>query len=124
MILVIDDSEEDRYFLKRLIWRVNQNFEILEFAYADSALDYLTDQDDGLIDTIFLDLNMPKFSGFDFLKSYRTRKRQIASAPRLYVVSGSIDPYERTVVEVLPEVSGYHSKPLKLEDIAQCIAAG
>ena len=77
-ILVVDDSETDRYLLKRLI----QKTELIEFIYevenGQEALDHLEkmllnsndEQEVRFPNIIFLDVNMPLLNGFEFLQKY------------------------------------------------------
>jgi DNA-binding response OmpR family regulator len=68
-VLIIDDSAEDRFSLKRMI----QECKLHEHEISEAETAY-----DGLViarldnwDVIFLDLNLPDITGLDFLAEYR-----------------------------------------------------
>lgn len=65
---VIDDEESARLILKQSI-KKNSNIELeKEFPNAIEAIKHLND---GNIDLIFLDIHMPDFTGFDFIKTLK-----------------------------------------------------
>ncbi len=66
--LIIDDEESARMVLQQLISK-NPNLEIdAEFSNAIQAIKHLNHQD---TDLIFLDIHMPDFTGFDFIKTLK-----------------------------------------------------
>ena len=82
-VLIVDDSELDRYILRRQLTALGvQNIE--EKDDGSSALAYLKDYDSNyqlfpgkfppII--IFLDINMPKVNGFDFLDEFAKIRKQ------------------------------------------------
>lgn len=92
MIIVIDDSEEDRFFLLRAIRKVQPETEVIEFTYAEEALEFLTAFPPPLGTRILLDLNIPRLDGFAFLD-------RLAAFPAIWhgrlsitMVTNSIDP--------------------------------
>lgn len=65
-ILLIDDDEDDQYFFKEALEIINPLLQCDTAKNGKIALDKLQ-ADTALPDIIFLDLNMPLMSGFDFL---------------------------------------------------------
>lgn len=73
--MIIDDSEHDRYLLKRRLMKCSFESVISEATDGQKALDYFecnqtTPQDGYPPDIIFLDINMPRVTGFEFLEKY------------------------------------------------------
>ena len=73
--MIIDDSEHDRYLLKRRLMKCSFDTVISEATDGQNALDYFQDNrpmpEDGYPpDIVFLDINMPRVSGFEFLEKY------------------------------------------------------
>ncbi len=77
-LLIVDDSEDDRYLLKRQLKKLGYIHECIEAENATEALDLFRayqanrakygDRFPPLL--IFLDINMPGLNGYDFLEEY------------------------------------------------------
>lgn len=113
MILVIDDSPEDLFFHRRMIRKIDPGAEIMDFSYAEDALNYIGSSQDGFITLILLDINLPRIDGFEFLLRYETLHAECQRSPAIYVMSGSIDPNDRQHANRLSMVNGYLAKPLR-----------
>lgn len=83
-ILIIDDSETDRYLIKRSLNKLNLEFHISEVENGVEALTFLDNYDKQKLELgdlfppilIFLDINMPCMDGFEFLEHYAELKKQ------------------------------------------------
>ena len=77
--MIVDDSETDRYLLKRFLEKTELIGDIFEQNNGEAALDFLSDyacnkekSEESFPPTLlFLDINMPKMNGFEFLESYQ-----------------------------------------------------
>tara|TARA_B110000211_G_scaffold183541_1_gene208023 strand:- start:139 stop:573 length:435 start_codon:yes stop_codon:yes gene_type:complete len=77
-VLIIDDDEVDRYILKRLIKEAQLELRIFEKTDGQEALDFLEDYDANKKKypdefppiIIFLDINMPRVNGIQFLNAF------------------------------------------------------
>lgn len=84
-VLIIDDSEIDRYILNRQLSEIGIT-EIFEQDDGSSALQFLQQHainSDDLPrsfppDVIFLDINMPIMGGFDFLNEFASLREKLA----------------------------------------------
>lgn len=75
--------------------------------------------DDALIpDLIFLDLDMPGFSGWDFLEHFEKLSPHLKRLVSIYIVSSSIDERDRVRSKHFPFVKDFISKPIKIEKLA------
>ncbi|MEL6952250.1 MAG: response regulator [Pseudomonadota bacterium] len=73
--MIVDDSDNDRYLLKRWLGKCDFEMHITEARDGEEALDYLERgqqaPDDGYPPAIvFLDINMPRVNGFEFLEKF------------------------------------------------------
>lgn len=76
--LIVDDSEADRYLLKRDIGLLGFETEIFEKEDGESALEFFRDYEKNRIlylddfppMIVFLDINMPRMDGYEFLKKF------------------------------------------------------
>lgn len=82
-ILVVDDSEADRYILKRAFGKINIIDRVFEAENGQDALDFLKSYEAQEIElgkkilplVVFLDINMPRLSGFEFLEEFVKLKK-------------------------------------------------
>tara|TARA_B100001146_G_C16069266_1_gene385671 strand:- start:263 stop:640 length:378 start_codon:yes stop_codon:yes gene_type:complete len=68
-IMVIDDSEADQFFAKLEIEKFDSSIHVLQAYDGLQALEMLKNQSVSP-DIIFLDINMPRMSGHEFLEAY------------------------------------------------------
>ena len=77
-ILIVDDSDIDRYLLKRVITKSQLPIEVFESEDGQQALDFLSSYTDNKKNLglkfppviIFLDVNMPHVDGLEFLDKF------------------------------------------------------
>jgi CheY-like chemotaxis protein len=92
-ILIADDDDDDRFILQRALEKAGLPHPIRAFSDGDDLIEFLTRQSqeetrrEDLSALLFLDLNMPRMTGFDVLAAMR-RSGQ-ANHLRTVVVSGS-----------------------------------
>ena len=67
--MCIDDEAVDLMLNLRILSRCEDFGEILTFPDAEQALDFLRGHQGATIDVIFLDVNMPRMTGFEFLEA-------------------------------------------------------
>ena len=70
-ILLVEDSVDDRYWLSRLIERVNQTFQLTALTCAEDALTRLQQSS---FDLVLTDQNLPGLSGIEMIQELRRRK--------------------------------------------------
>jgi len=63
-------------------------------------------------DLIFLDLNMPGLSGWDFLDYYEDLKKDGSPKSLIIILTNSTNPYDHKKAESYSTVAGFRSKPL------------
>lgn len=67
--IIIDDDATARLIISQLCNNSKQISVLEEFSSAIEAIKYLNSND---VDAIFLDIHMPSFSGFDFIKTLKS----------------------------------------------------
>lgn len=81
-VLIVDDSEVDRYLIRRLLAKSGVQESVFEAHHGVEAVDFLRDFDANRQrhpesfppDIILLDINMPIMGGFEFLDSFAQLK--------------------------------------------------
>lgn len=120
-ILIVDDSETDRYLLKRFIKKTNLAEKVLEAENGQEAYT-LFDKDPGFEpDMIFLDINMPLMNGFQFLDSF-TGKHS-SKKTRVIMFSSSSQSSDEEKSKTYPCVIGFITKhPKDVEEFSKTVS--
>jgi CheY-like chemotaxis protein len=111
-LLIIDDDEEDRTLLSGAVASIVPNAHCAEAIDGLDAIEKL--RRDPLPDFIFVDLNMPRLNGFQFLNAVRNDLR-LKNVP-VIVYTTSKQPTDRTEAFRLGAVH-FITKPYKLSDL-------
>jgi CheY-like chemotaxis protein len=114
-VLLVDDDEFTNLLHRTLIEDVGISKNIETAESASVALDLLEcprKQECKAPDIIFLDLNMPGMSGWDFLEMYKNRKTECSAKTLIIILTNSTNPYDRKKAEAYAQVAGFRSKPL------------
>ena len=116
-VLIIEDSEAERFFLRRTIEKSRPGCAVVEFAYASDALAYLEKPDRPSLHSIFVDINMPRMDGFAFANAFAALTPERRGMAQIWMVSHSIDPADREQAEAHPAIAGFLSKSYRPVDI-------
>ena len=113
--MLIDDDEDDNFFHeKEIIDNGGAEFVIVKNS-ARMALDYLQANTDPLPDLIFLDINMPGMTGWEFLDEYNKLGKEIQSHAIIIMLSTSANNRDLEKAKAWNFVSDYITKPLTKE---------
>lgn len=69
---------------------------------------------------LFLDLNMPKLTGWEFLEIFAALESEVKQCFTIYILTSSIEDFSKEK-ERFPFVSGFISKPLKKEKFQEIL---
>jgi len=125
-VIIIDDSEVDRYIAKYFIETHNFTNEIIEFELAQEAIKFLENNKDGfqqLHVLILLDIRMPQMDGFEFLEEINEFLNNNKENCSIIILTSSFDVSDRKRAKENPFVKNFISKPLneaKLQEIKKC----
>ncbi len=110
-IMVVDDQEADQMLAKYAIRAYSPAIETI-FAYDGvEALEVLAGLEHAP-DVIFLDINMPRMNGFEFLDIYSTGSEE---APVVVMLTSSDQEKDRSKCAEYDNVTGYEIKPISVE---------
>ncbi|MEM7558367.1 MAG: response regulator [Planctomycetota bacterium] len=116
-LMIVDDDEADRYCLKRLLKAAGIEATVFEASDGREALDFLSDSDARaeLGSTfppaiLFLDINMPRMNGFDFLKEFSRVRNDQFEEMAVLIVTSSHDTIDTKAANEFDFVRGYIEK--------------
>ena len=85
----------------------------IEFALNGlEALDYLKKENQILPELIFLDINMPRMNGWDFLEQYKYLDTKQKARVVIMILTTSANPDDIKKAKEIEEITGFETKPL------------
>ena len=129
LILLIDDDIDDNFFHKRVINKANIVEEVFECYNGEDALDFLMNKGKYAgenkpypqPDLLFLDINMPKMNGWEFLDAYDKLPPHIQGGPVVAMLTSSTNPLDIKKAMKYNMVKDYRNKPLTMNMLAEIL---
>lgn len=118
VVYVIDDDRMDRKFAKRTIGK-SQLFEKIELFDGPIAAMKHIEEGGETPELIFLDINMPPVTGFEFLEKYGGQLQALDPVPAVVIVSTTSNPADLERAAQFPLIKKFFSKPLSSEHITE-----
>ena len=120
-IFLVDDDSEDNHFHQIVIREMNITNTIEIAQNGLEALDFLTKPNHVVPELIFLDINMPKMNGWEFLEAYEKLSSDQKAKVIVVMLTTSINPADKKRAERFPEITSFNSKPLTEEIINEIL---
>ncbi|CAN5474511.1 response regulator [soil metagenome] len=119
-LVVIDDNPTDHYIMQRLLHN-NFNCEQATYTYDGRlVLDYLQENKNegaSLPDVIFLDLDMPELTGWEFLDELEQLNTGFSKSVQVHIMSSSIRSADIFNSKKYTCVNSFLTKPLSRDNI-------
>lgn len=125
-IMLIDDDPDDNFLHRLVIQDSGLDPEILIAESGEKALNYFSGSETADFrkpDIIFLDINMPGMSGFDFLERYKALPSELHDGTKIVMLSTSSLPRDQQKASSIWEKIYYHTKPLTEQIIEEVVLA-
>jgi len=111
-ILLVDDDSEDNYFHQIVINDMDAANTVQVAQNGLEALEFLTKENQIAPELIFLDINMPKMNGWEFLEAYQKLNANQRAKVVVAMLTTSMNPADQKRAEKFPEIASFNSKPL------------
>lgn len=114
-LLMIDDNPLEHLIMQRMVDNYNVFPNMDHSLEPDMTIAYFENNytdSENLPNVIFLDLNMPKFSGWDFIKSFEKIYVKLKRPIDIYILSSSIDSRDIAQSQKYPFVKAFFPKPI------------
>ena len=120
-IMLIDDNQDDNFFHEREIKKNDPKCKVLAKNSAIEALEYLKSKEVPKANLIFLDINMPKMNGWEFLQEYDQLDKELQSQAISIMLTTSQNPDDKARGMTHHLVADFVTKPLTQEKIKHII---
>lgn len=121
-ILLLDDNTATNFIHKRIISKSNYDIDVIDFEMGSEAIAYLSNSSNIFPELIFVDLNMPTMSAWEFLTALRKIERKENENTKCIVLTSSLSPEDTKMSENYPEIADIIIKPLDFNtlDLVMC----
>ena len=118
--LVVDDDSTNNLICDFTIRKFDRNAIINLFLEPEKALQHIeitySEKNNFIPTVLFLDINMPTMSGFEFLDEFKRFGLKVQQQFTVYMLSSSIEDFT-SQAKKYPIVTGFLSKPLRISNL-------
>lgn len=119
-ILLVDDEDDCNFVTKLVLKKAGYQGRLTTFTSADEALDYLREGRERP-DLMFVDINMPKHTGFDLLSFCEAEGLLPNGCTSVIMFSSSNRPVDLEKALSFRSVIGYVEKALSVESFERVV---
>ncbi len=123
-VLLVDDDNACNFFNRRLLKNKHSITQVQDARNGRDALAIIkqaAEANQPLPNLIFLDLNMPVMSGWEFLNEFKKLPDAVKQQVVIIILSSSINPDDKARAKTYAEVAAYENKYLNDESLARII---
>ena len=118
--MLIDDDADDNYYHQIILRKMDITDHIEVAETGTEALDYLK-KENQIPDIIFLDINMPGMSGWDFLDEYKKLNAKEKKPVIIVMLTTSVSPADKEKADQMSEINSFQSKPMTKEMLSDIL---
>lgn len=120
--LLIDDDDIIQFVHKNILAKAHPDAHVTAVFSGAEALAFLVDcGDEEWPEMVFLDINMPMQSGFEFLdglkEAHPDLHTKLVTQSRLFLLTSSVNPRDVAEAEAHGEIERLLSKPLTVQTV-------
>ena len=120
-ILLVDDDPDDNMYHQIIIDEMNIVNRIDIALNGLEALAYLKRENQTPPEIIFLDLNMPRMNGWEFLEQYKHLSKEQKAKVVLVILTTSANPDHIKKAQEIEDVTGFETKPLSKQILSEIL---
>jgi len=124
--IVVDDNRTNNLICEFAIRKYKKEADINLFTEPEVALQNIEDkyalEKENLPTLVFLDINMPSMTGWEFLEKFRQLGDRVHKHFIIYILTSSVDDRDKEKAESDPLVAGFFSKPLTATAVQEAVA--
>ena len=120
-ILLVDDDPDDNEFHQIIIKGMDIVNRTDVVVNGLEALAYLKRENKTPPELIFLDINMPKMNGWEFLEQYKFLDAKQRAKVLIVILTTSANPDDMKKAKEIEEVTGFETKPLSEELLTEIL---
>lgn len=114
--ILVDDDQYNNLLSTMILQKNLGNVEVKDFVSPELALEFIETEFKNMQftdkTTLFLDINMPTLTGWEFLDKFETLSESIKNHFNIYMLSSSIDPADIQRAQLNPLVIDFVEKPI------------
>jgi CheY-like chemotaxis protein len=124
--LLIDDDPLNNTLTKMILKKSFEVVHVNAFTVPEDGLEFIKSEPnhnppDGKT-TLFLDINMPTLSGWEFLEAFELFDASIKEHYTIYILSSSVNLNDINLAKANPLVIGFIEKPLNKAKLAKILS--
>ncbi len=116
--LLIDDDPINNFITMKTLKTFFKEAEVKDFVVPEKGLEYIESEFKmdkiGEKATIFLDINMPTLTGWEFLDKFKTFTEPVKKQFNIYMLSSSLDPGDIQRAKLNSLVMDFIEKPINI----------
>ncbi|HYH05213.1 MAG TPA: response regulator [Bacillota bacterium] len=109
--IIIDDDPFNNLICKTIISKTISGANVQTFVVPEEGYSFLKTIVNQVV--LFLDINMPTMTGWEFLEMFDKLEDGVKSKVKVFILSSSVDERDIEKAHTNKYVSGFISKPLK-----------
>jgi CheY-like chemotaxis protein len=113
--IIVDDDSFNNAMCGMLLRNALGHIMATAFLVPEEALAFIrtTYSEESAETILLLDINMPSMTAWQFMDDFEHFEEAVKARIRVYILSSSVDPRDKTIAERYKTIRGFITKPLE-----------